>query len=79
MLSILDKEELTESFNLNMFASLLQCVANPYPIYHKDFINEFGPKVAEVAIRRLKETPDKQLRDIRREKIEAIIKGIDNI
>jgi hypothetical protein len=60
-------------------AALLQHCATPFPVYHKEFIAEYGPLFTEVAIKRLKETPDKNLRDIRREKIEAIIKAIDNL
>jgi ubiquitin carboxyl-terminal hydrolase 34 len=48
-------------------------------IYHKEFITEYGPKFVELCRRRLKDAPEKSLRDVRREKIEAIIKSIDNL
>lgn len=48
-------------------------------IYHKEFIEEFAPKFVDICKQRLKEAPEKSLRDIRREKIEAIIKGIDSL
>ena len=60
-------------------AAMLQCIACPFPVYHKEFIEEYGPHFTQIAIKRLKETPDKSLRDVRREKIEGIIKAIDNL
>ena len=47
-------------------------------MYHKDFITEYGPKFVDVCIRALRVAPEKSLRDMRREKIESIIKSIDN-
>jgi hypothetical protein len=47
-------------------------------IYHKDFIHEYAPKFVDLCVKRLREAPEKQLRDVRREKIEGIIKSIDN-
>ena len=58
-------------------ANLMQCVSTPCFIYHKDFIKEYAPKFVQVCKRRLKEAPEKSLRDVRREKIESIIKSID--
>ena len=60
-------------------ADLLYCVSSPCIIYHKDFINEYGPKFVQLAKKRLREAPEKSLRDVRREKIELIIKSIDNL
>jgi hypothetical protein len=60
-------------------ANLMHCVSTPCLIYHKDFIQEYGPKFVETCKRRLKEAPDQSLRDIRREKIESIIKSIDSL
>ncbi len=47
-------------------------------MYHKDFISEYGPKFVDVCTRALREAPEKSLRDMRRERIESIIKSIDN-
>ena len=54
-------------------------VSSPYLVFHKDFISEFGIKVVELCKKRLKGAPEKALRDVRREKIEGIIKSIDLI
>jgi hypothetical protein len=64
--------------DLNILANLIHCVSYPYLIYHKDFIHEYGPRFVELCIKRLREAPEKSLRDVRREKIESIIKSIDN-
>lgn len=66
-----------EDMELNVFSSIMACLSSPIIIYHKDVIDEYGPKFAEVAEKRLKEFPDKLLRNVRREKIEAIIKAIE--
>lgn len=59
-------------------ASIIQCISYPYLVYHKEFIQEYGPKFVEICIKALREAPEKSLRDVRREKIESIIKSIDN-
>lgn len=47
-------------------------------MYHKDFIQEYGPKFVEVCITALRNAPEKSLRNVRREKIDLIIKSVDN-
>ncbi len=69
----------TTKMDLNLAAILLAAITTPYNIYHKDFIAEYGPKVVEISKKKLRETPERELRDVRRERIEGIIKGIDNI
>lgn len=51
----------------------------PYLVFHKDFVHEYGMKFVDLCKKRLKEAPEKNLRDVRREKIEGIIKSIDLI
>lgn len=63
---------------MNILGSIIQCISSPFPIYHKEFIQEYGPKFVELAIKALRGAPEKSLRDVRREKIEMIIKSIDN-
>jgi hypothetical protein len=65
-------------FDLNVLASIVHCISYSYIIYHKEFIQEYGPKFVDLCIKRLRDAPEKQLRDVRREKIESIIKSIDN-
>lgn len=66
-----------ENFNLNALAILMQIVSTPYLVYHKEFVVEYGPRFVSVCKRRLREAPEKSLRDVRREKIDAIIKSVD--
>ncbi len=63
---------------MNILASIVNCISYSYLIYHKDFIHEYAPKFVDLCVKRLREAPEKQLRDVRREKIEGIIKSIDN-
>ena len=64
--------------NLNILGIIVHNLSIPYMIYHKDFITEYGPKFVEICIRKLRDAPEKSLRDVRRERIEGIIKSIDN-
>jgi hypothetical protein len=64
--------------DLNILANLIYCVSYPYLTYHKEFVKEYGPNFVELCIQRLRDAPEKSLRDVRREKIESIIKSIDN-
>lgn len=54
-------------------------VAKPYLVYHSEFQKEFCPKIVEISKKKLKEAPEKSLRDVKREKIESIIKSIDSL
>ncbi len=64
--------------DVNLMSILVSSIATPYLIYHKEFIAEYGPKFVEVAEKCLREAPDQLLRDVRRERIESVIKSIDN-
>jgi ubiquitin carboxyl-terminal hydrolase 34 len=64
--------------NLNIVGILVSNISNPYLIYHRDFISEYGPKLVDICIQKLRNAPEKSLRDVRRERIESIIKSIDN-
>lgn len=64
--------------NINILGIIVHNLSLPYVIYHKSFIEEYGPKFVDLCIRKLREAPEKQLRDVRRERIEGIIKSIDN-
>jgi ubiquitin carboxyl-terminal hydrolase 34 len=68
-----------ESLDLNLIGALLDIVSKPFIIYHKEFSREYCPKFVELAKKKIRNVPDKSLRDAKREKIEAIIKGIDNL
>lgn len=64
--------------DLNLLGIIVGHLSQPYQIYHREFIQEYAPKFVEVCLRRLREASDKSLRDVRRERIEGIIKSIDN-
>ena len=68
-----------QQVDLNILATIMSFVSAPFLIYHKDFITDFGPKIVKECKRSLKDAPEKSLRDVRREKIEGVIKSIDNI
>jgi ubiquitin carboxyl-terminal hydrolase 34 len=74
-----DNSKYEDDFDLNTLAILMQIVSIPFLVYHKDFIVEYGPQFVSVCKRRMKEAPEKSLRDVRREKIDAIIKSVDNL
>lgn len=64
--------------DLNLVSIIVTALSYPYQMYHKDFIAEYSPKFVDVCTRALKEAPEKSLRDVRRERIESVIKCIDN-
>ena len=68
-----------ETLDLNVLSSMMTIASAPYLIYHKDFAHEYGPKFVAVCKERIKSAPEKSLRDVRREKIEGIIRAIDNL
>lgn len=65
--------------DLNITSILLEMVSKPYLVYHSEFQKEYCPKIVEIAKRKLKDAPEKSLRDVKREKIESIIKSIDSL
>ena len=69
---------ITNKMDINLLSIIVTALSSPYQMYHKDFITEYGPKFVDVCTRALREAPEKSLRDMRRERIESIIKGIDN-
>ena len=68
----------TNKMDINLLSIIITNISAPYQIYHKDFIAEYGPKFVDVCSRALKAAPEKSLRDVRRERIESVIKSIDN-
>lgn len=80
ILSVIADAEVTDKpygYNLCVMAILLSLISLPAQIYHKAVIAEYGPKLVEAAKRRLLSAPDKALRDVRREHIEAIVKAVE--
>ena len=73
-----EDQQQNEGVSLNLIGSIIQCISYPYLIYHKEFIQEYGPRFVDICVKALRGAPEKSLRDVRREKIELIIKSIDN-
>jgi len=79
VLSILNKEEgEAGSVDLNLLGIIVASLSSPYQIYHKEFITELGPQFVDICVKRLRSAPEKSLRDVRRERIDSIIKSVDN-
>jgi len=82
ILDTLETSEVTEKangFNLSILAILLSLVSLPAQIYHRDVLAEFGPRLITAGKSRLLSIPDRALRDVRREAIEAILKAVDTL
>jgi len=82
ILSIIKSAEATDrpdGFNLCVLAILLSLVSLPSAIYHKAVIADYAPQLIEASKERLLSAPDKALRDVRREHIEAIVKATDSL
>ena len=82
ILKVIESCETTDQkdgYNLRVMAILLSGISLPAPVYHKSVVAEFAPKLIEASKNRLLKAPDKALRDVRREHIEAIVKAIDNL
>jgi hypothetical protein len=48
---IIDAADQTNGpIDLNILSLLMTSISNPYLIYHKDFIAEYGPKFVDICI-----------------------------
>lgn len=82
ILELIEQEEISEKpdkMTISTFAALASCITAPYPVYHKKFVTEVGERIAKVVKERLLAAPDKAIRDVRKEEIDSMLKGIDNI
>jgi len=81
IIDVLENGEVGETtgLDINVLGCLAQIVAAPYPVFHKAFIEANGAKIAKAIRNRLLSTPDKALRDVRKEQIDGICKAVDNI
>lgn len=73
-----DLPEGSVPMNLNILGMIIHNMSIPYQIYSKHFITAYGPTFVSAVLNRLRSAPEKSLRDVRRERIESIIKSIDN-
>lgn len=85
ILTIMESEELAhfeqseaaDGFTLSSLAILLSLISLPAMVYHKSVIAEFAPRLIAASKKRLLSAPDRALRDVRRQHIEAIVKAVD--
>lgn len=77
--SIRDNEcsDKNDEFNLTILACLISAASLPALTYHKAVIADFGGQLVTEAKKKLLGAPDKALRDMRREAIDAITKAVD--
>jgi hypothetical protein len=75
-MKVLERSQ-SEDIDLNVIGVLLECVSKPFIIYHKSFSQDYSPKIVALAKSKLKSIPEKTLREVKKEKLEAIIKSID--
>jgi hypothetical protein len=64
-------------FNLTVLACLFSGASFPAMVYHKKVIEDYGQKFVELSKKKLLDAPDKALRDMRREAIDAIMKAVE--
>jgi len=69
--------EKPNEFNLSMLACLISITSLPTRIYHKQVVKDYIVNLVQICKQRLLSAPDRALRDLRREHIEAIIKATD--
>lgn len=82
LLEVLEKAEATEEpegFNICVLAILVSLVSLPALVYHKKVMEEYAPRLTEAATKRLLSAPDRALRDVRRDHIEAIQRAVDQL
>jgi|TARA_B110000285_G_C15029813_1_gene566105 uncharacterized MnhB-related membrane protein len=80
ILTIMESEEQSDAadgFTLSSLAILLSLISLPAMVYHKSVIAEFAPRLIAASKKRLLSAPDRALRDVRRQHIEAIVKAVD--
>lgn len=74
-----ESSDKTDGFNLCVLAILLSLISLPAQVYHKQVIVDFAPRLIELSKKRLLNSPDRALRDVRREHIEAIVKAVESL
>jgi hypothetical protein len=74
-----EAEKKYENINIEVIGCLAQILTMPFAVYHKNFISSFGNQIVEAIKNRLIITSDTALRDVRKEKVDLIIKAVENI
>lgn len=82
IMDLLENEQMSDKegeLTILIIGCLAQIITNPFPVYHKDFITEFGKRIQDSIAKRLMNTSDASLRDVRKEQIDSVIKSLENI
>jgi hypothetical protein len=64
---------------MTVMGCLAQIITQPYPVYHKNFIEDTAQDITNAIKDRLIGTSDQALRNVRKEQVDAIIKSVENI
>ena len=67
ILDVLENGKMDENLNIQVMGNLATLISLPANIYHKAFMDEFGLRIANSIKARLLGSPDKSLRDVRKE------------
>ena len=73
---ISDKEN---PINLELLAHYMECLGRMYPMYHRDFIADFAPKVKEGVLNAIFNAPEESIRNIKKEKVEQIVNRLGDL
>ena len=73
---ISDKEN---PINLELLAHYMECLGRIYPMYHRDFIADFAPKVKEGVLNAIFNAPEESIRNIKKEKVEQIVTRLGDL
>ena len=72
IVDVLENGKMDESLPIQVMGSLATLISLPSNIYHKTFMEEYGARIADAIKNRLINSPDKSIRDVRKEQIDSI-------
>ena len=73
---ITDKEN---PIDLELLAYYMESIGRIYPMYHRDFIADFAPKVKDGVLNAIFNAPEESIRNIKKEKVEQIVNRLGDI
>ena len=68
-----------ENVGFELLSALMKILGSNWMIFHKEFVHEYGVKVTKCAEKRIKNATDAQLRNVKKERTEAVITAIDSL
>lgn len=80
ILEVIEKTQASddpEGFDICSLAILVSLVSLPAAVYHKQVMADYAQRICDAGTKRLLSAPDRALRDVRKEHIEAILRGVD--